>query len=223
MAHPYWPFFDLVVRTPRLELRPVTDEMAPRLAALADPSMFPDGQSQFQLDWLSAPSPEKERSSLQFWWRNRAELTAEHWVLNLAAIVDGQTVGCQDVLADHFPRLHKVKTGSWLGAPFQGQGLGVEMRQAVLHFAFVGLGAREAHSAAFENNARSLAVSRRVGYEENGRELSLRGGAEPAMHINFRMTAESFFAQQRDDIEIEGLEACLEVLGLGLGEQVLGR
>lgn len=215
MANPYWPFFDLVVRTPRLELRPITDEIAPRLAALADQSMFPDGQSQFQLDWLSTPTPAKERSSLQFWWRNRAELSPSHWLLNLAVLVDGEPAGCQDVGADNFPQLRKVTTGSWLGTPFQGRGLGLEMRQAVLHFAFVGLGALEAHSSAFEENSRSIAVSRRAGYEENGRHRSLRAGTEPATHIAFRITAERFFTERRDDIEIEGLDACLEVLGLG--------
>lgn len=217
MAHPYWPFFDLVVRTPRLELRPIDDEIAVRLAPIADATMFPDGESQFMLDWLSPPSPEKERSSLQFWWRNRAELSPEHWFLNMAVLVEGEPAGAQDVQADHFPVRRSVTTGSWLATPFQGRGLGSEMRQAVLTLAFEGLGALEAHSSAFEANTRSIAVSRRVGYEENGRELSLRRGKERATHINFRITAERFAALGRDDIEIEGLGPCLEVLGLARG------
>ena len=35
MAHPYWPLFDLVVRTPRLVLRYVDDALAVDLATLA--------------------------------------------------------------------------------------------------------------------------------------------------------------------------------------------
>ena len=215
MAHPYWPFFGLVIRTPRLELRPIDDTLAVALAPRAELSMFPDKTSQFQLDWLSDPSPEKERLSLQFWWRNRAELSPQRWFLNMAVLVDGEPAGAQDLRAEAFPVKRSVVTGSWLARSFQGRGLGIEMRHAVLHLAFEGLRALEAHSSAFEDNIRSIAVWKRVGYEENGRELSIRAGKERAAHLNFRMTAERFAAVRRDDIEIQGLEPCLEVLGLG--------
>ena len=39
------------------------------------------------------PSPELERNTLRFYWRNRAETTVEHWDLNLAVVVDGVAVG----------------------------------------------------------------------------------------------------------------------------------
>jgi RimJ/RimL family protein N-acetyltransferase len=214
MSQRYWPFFDLVVRTPRLELRPIDDELAVALAPMATRDIFPDGRSQFQLDWLYLPSPEKERSSLQYWWRNRAELSPAHWKLDLAVLVDGQPAGVQDLSADRFPLRRSVVTASWLARRFQGRGLGIEMRQAVLHLAFDGLEALEAHSAAFVSNERSIAVSRSVGYEENGRELSLRAGNEPETIVRFRMTAEGFSSSRRDDIEVENLEPCLAVLGL---------
>jgi len=41
----------------------------------------------------------------------------------------------------------------------QGQGIGREMREAILHLAFAGLGAQEALSGAFEDNVSSLATS----------------------------------------------------------------
>ena len=40
MTHPYWPLFDLVVRTPRLELRPPDDSMLVELARCAG-DIFP--------------------------------------------------------------------------------------------------------------------------------------------------------------------------------------
>ena len=80
----------------------------------------------------------------------------------------GQPVGVQDLGAEHFRAVRSVETGSWLGRAHQGQGLGREMREAILHLAFAGLGAEEALSGAFEDNAASLATSRAVGYEENG-------------------------------------------------------
>ena len=85
-----------------------------------------------------------------------------------------QVVGVQDINAEHFATLRSVHTGSWLGLAHQGQGLGKEMRQAILHLAFAGLGALEAHSGAFFDNEASLATSRSVGYGANGEALAPR-------------------------------------------------
>ena len=64
--------------------------------------------------------------------------------------------------------LREVSTGSWLGQRYQGQGLGTEMRAAVLHLAFTGLGAEFATSNTFTDNAASLGVSRKLGYLPDG-------------------------------------------------------
>ena len=56
--------------------------------------------------------------------------------------------------------MRSVATGSWLGLRHQGHGIGKEMRAAVLHFAFAGLGAIEALSGAWDDNKPSLGVER---------------------------------------------------------------
>lgn len=66
--------------------------------------------------------------------------------------------------------LREVHTGSWLGRRYQGQGIGTQMRAAVLHLALDGLGAQRAVSAAFEDNPASLGVSRKLGYRDDGIE-----------------------------------------------------
>jgi RimJ/RimL family protein N-acetyltransferase len=101
-----------------------------------------------------------------------------------------------------------VKTGSWLGLGFQGQGIGTEMRAAILHLIFAGLDARVAYSAAWHDNERSLRVSRSFGYVENGVTIELRRG-QPGRLINLRLDRARWEAQPRDDITVEGLEACL--------------
>jgi RimJ/RimL family protein N-acetyltransferase len=53
-------------------------------------------------------------------------------------------VGVQELWAENFAELRKVATGSWLGLKHQGQGIGIEMRSAVLHLAFACLGAEQA-------------------------------------------------------------------------------
>lgn len=213
VARLHWPLFDLVVRTPLLELRHPDDEMCARLADVASPEMFPGGENQFRLDWVSEPPTERRRRTMQWYWRARATISPESWLLTLAVVVGGQVAGVQDLHAERFAALRSVTTGSWLSRNFQGRGLGTEMRLAVLHLAFVGLGAHEAHSSAFETNLASIAVSRRLGYDDNGEDMDMRGEV-PGRSLKFRMTRHSFESRQRHDIEIEHLDACLPLLGL---------
>jgi RimJ/RimL family protein N-acetyltransferase len=114
------------------------------------------------------------------------------------------------MMAEHFALLRSVETGSWLGRAFQGQGLGKEMRQAVLHLAFEGLGAEEAHSGAFHDNAASLATSRSVGYVDNGETRAPRRGVADRI-LRVRMDRARWEQRRRDDIEIVGLDGCLDM------------
>lgn len=80
-------------------------------------------------------------------------------------------VGIQDVGARGFAVTRQVGTGSWLGWDHQGKGIGTEMRAAVLHLAFEGLGAVVAVSEALEGNTASERVSERLGYRSSGIDL----------------------------------------------------
>jgi RimJ/RimL family protein N-acetyltransferase len=164
----------------------------------------------FTTPFTDRPSPERERESAQWWWRQRAEWTPEKWNLTGAVFVDGEVVGVQDINAEHFATLRSVHTGSWLGLAHQGQGLGKEMRQAILHLAFAGLGALEAHSGAFFDNEASLATSRSVGYEPNGEALAPRRNGSARM-INLRIDRARWEERRRHDIELVGVEECLDM------------
>jgi RimJ/RimL family protein N-acetyltransferase len=129
MPHPYWPLFDLVVHTPRLELRYPDDALLVELAAIAangvhDPSVMP-----FSVPWTRASSPALERESLKHWWGLRAAWSAERWNFPGAAVLDGKLVGMQNLASEEFGVTRAVSTGSWVGRTFQGQGIGMEMRQ----------------------------------------------------------------------------------------------
>jgi RimJ/RimL family protein N-acetyltransferase len=112
--------------------------------------------------------------------------------------------------AEHFATLRSVHTGSWLGLAHQGRGLGKEMRQAILHLAFAGLGAQEAHSGAFFDNEASRATSRAVGYQPNGEALGPRRDGV-ARVLNVRIDRATWEERRRDDIELVGLEGCLDM------------
>ena len=205
-----WPLFGLVVRTPRLELRLPREEEFPDFVALIDEGVHDPDTMPFFVPWTDREPVRRARETAQWLWQQRANWSPDKWTFTGAVFVEGRPVGMQDVGAEHFRTVRSVETGSWLGRAHQGQGIGREMRQAILHLAFAGLGAEEALSGAFEDNAASLATSRSVGYAENGEALAPpRDGS--GRTIRFRMHRTTWEPRRRDDIEIEGLEACLDM------------
>lgn len=213
MAHSHWPLFDLRVRTPRLELRYPDDELVVTLADLAaagihDPSTMP-----FAMPWTDVKPPQLQRNTLQYFWRTRAEVSPEKWDLPLAVLEAGAVVGVQGIHTKQFPIRRSFETGSWLGLAHQGRGIGKEMRTAALHLAFAGLGAEWAHTSAWDDNHASQAVTRALGYEPNGRVVDVRRD-EAATMLSYRMSRSLWEKRRRDDIEIDGLDDCLPLLGL---------
>lgn len=213
MAHPYWPLFDLRVTTPHLEIRLPTDDDLYRLLAVTDAGIHDPESMPFSIPWTDVDPPRRHRESLQWWWSQRANWRPNGWSFTGAVFVHGKPVGVQDLSGTDFAARRVVSTGSWLGRAHQGRGLGKEMRSAILHLAFEGLGAMEAHTRAFADNAPSLAVTRAMGYAENGHEVVLRRG-QPARSMCFCLDRTGWTARRRQDIVISGLNACRDMFGL---------
>ena len=210
-----WPLFGLRVRTPRLELRPVDPELAYDLGRLATQGIHDPTTMPFFVPWTRAEPLDLERSSLQFYLRVWADFAADRWSLPLATFVDGELVGMQDLLGEQFPIRRTVTTGSWLVRAHQGRGIGTEMRSAVLHLAFAGLGAERAETEAFEENEASIRVSQRNGYVPNGDRIAVRDDA-PARLLRFVLRREVWAARRRPDVEVTGLDDdALALFGLG--------
>jgi predicted RNase H-like nuclease/GNAT superfamily N-acetyltransferase len=140
----------------------------------------------------------------------------DNWALGLAVVLfdpEPTIVGVQDLFAKNFTKTRVAESGSWLGRRHQGKGIGKEMRAAILHLAFAGLGARWCETFAWEDNEASLGVTERLGYERNGVEMDLRRGqGEPL--ARFRMTREGWEERRRHDVRIVGLDRCRDLFGL---------
>ena len=203
----YFPALGLRLKTPRLELRLPTEAELAELAALAARGVHDPGTMPFCVPWTDLPPDELARSVLQFHWRCRGSQTPGDWSLPFAVFLDGVVVGQQDVNARNFAALREVSTGSWLGLRHQGQGIGTEMRAAVLHLAFAGLDAVEATSGAFAHNAASLAVSRRLGYLPDGVDRRVVRD-EVTLNCRLRLTRQRWEQHRTVEVTIEGLAAC---------------
>lgn len=208
-----WPLADLQVVTPRLVLRYVTDEVGEQLAALAAKGIHDPATMPFSEPWTDVPSPQLERNALQFYWRNRAELSPARWNLDLAVLADDEVVGMCSVHAEAFAQNRSLTTGSWLGRACQGRGgLGKEMRQAALHLIFAGFDADVAVTRAWHDNAASLAVTRSLPYVETGTTVETRRD-QPDTMVRFEMTPRRWATIRRDDIGLVGIEAVRTQLG----------
>jgi RimJ/RimL family protein N-acetyltransferase len=206
-----WPFAALRVHTPSVELRYPDDDDLVALAHLAAEGIHDPATMPFSVPWTRQETPDLKRGVLQHGWGRRSSLSRDDWSLPLVVWADGERVGVQDIFAKHFAVRRTVETGSWLVQRAQGHGIGTEMRAAVLHLAFAGLGAEEALSGSFADNPMSAAVSRRNGYVANGEEILEREG-EPARMRHWVLTRANWTPSRRDDIAIEGLGACLPLL-----------
>ncbi|MGH6654303.1 MAG: GNAT family N-acetyltransferase [Actinocrinis sp.] len=212
-----YPPLNVCVHTPRLSLLGATDALLEQLVpavrqgvATEPPWPFDDPIS------LYKDSPEREWAWLRAIWSGRSKVGDAFWRLYFVVAVDGRPVGMQDLIGVDFSAFATVTTFSWLSAEARGLGLGREMRQAVLHLAFEGLGAREAESEAFVDNHASNRVSEAVGYVPNGMNWATRRG-DAAELKRWRLTRELWSARRRDDIELVGVADCLPVLGIDAG------
>jgi RimJ/RimL family protein N-acetyltransferase len=203
----------LRLRTPALELRWPSLADLDALADLAVLGVHDADVQPFTVPWTDAPPDERARGLLQYHWSNWASWKRSDWRLNFAVIRDGEVAGSQGIGGRDFAVLREVGTGSWLGRRYQGQGVGTEMRAAVLHLAFEGLGAQHAVSGAFEHNAASLGVSRNLGYRDDGIERHIVRG-HPAVMRRLRLTRADWQAARSVPVEIHGLEPCRPLFGL---------
>ncbi|HET6949011.1 MAG TPA: GNAT family protein [Acidimicrobiales bacterium] len=216
--HELWPPSAIVVRTPRVELRwPGQDDLL-ALAELAAQGIHDDDRMPFYVPWTRGTPAEVSRSVLQWNWRTRGEWTPERWSWAAVAVVDGRVVGTQGVQASDFAVCRTVSTGSWLGRAHQGQGIGTEMRAAMLHLAFAGLDARRAETGAYDDNPRSLGVTRSLGYRPNGDKLiAVEGRCQ--RELLYVLDRDAWEARRRDDIALVGVAPARPLFGLDVGPE----
>ena len=167
-----WPVFGLRVEAGPVELSAICDDDIPLLVDLASGGIHEPGRDAFCDPVVTATDLGHEMAV----WRTRAEFSPNAWTLDLVVRHEGVVVGCQGFHTRDFLVTRTGETGSWLGRAYHGRGSGTLMRQAICVTLFDHLGAEEITSAAFLDNPASLAVSRKLGYVDNGQIRRQRRG-----------------------------------------------
>ncbi|CAN5435995.1 GNAT family protein [soil metagenome] len=212
MPTPHWPLWDIRVRTPRVELRPAHEPEIPALIDLISGGLHDPSDMPFLQPFTDMASPERERGTYQYVLSRWGNWSPDAWELPFAVVVDDVIVGCQSIEATKFPIRRSVTSGSWLGRAYQGQGIGTEMRAAVLEFVFRGLGALRAETSAYVETIASRRVTEKLGYSPDGWSFET---VRDERRRNLRFALERQDWAGRDDVVIEGLGAeALDQFGL---------
>jgi RimJ/RimL family protein N-acetyltransferase len=202
-----WPLFDLRIITADVELRYPSDDDLLALADVAARGVHDPAEMPFHFAWTDGSPDEVAQRVLQYNWRTRSEWTLNKWDLVFAVCVGGRIVGTQGLHAEGFPIRRALRTGSWLGREFQGQGIGTAMRQAALWFTFTQLQADFAFTAAHDDNPASNAVTAKLGYESNGFSIDSPRGV-PVATSSFVLRRQNWVrGGGLDGVTCEGFEA----------------
>lgn len=194
-----WPPHALRLTTPDLVLRAMTEQDALALAEVVP--------SDLELDpHRTHFSP--GASVLQAYWRALGTWQPDDWALPFTVLHDHQPVGVQFLEAKDFPVRRTVDSYSWLVGDVRGQGLGKQMRAAVLTLAFGHLGAEFAVTEAWQDNAASLGVSASLGYIDNGVDVH----AGPRLMARRLLPREAWRSPY--PVEVSGVDGCLPLFGL---------
>lgn len=208
-----WAPFALRVEFGPLDLRPVTDDDIGALADLVREGLHEPGEMPFAQPWTDAPDDELPRNMASYYWSSRASFGPDEWILDLVVRLAGEIVGVQGFRAKNYLVVRSGETGSWLGRRYQGRGIGTMMRQAMCALLFDHLDAEQITSAAFTDNPASLAVSRKVGYVDNGTAREQRRPGELAISHKLLLTPDQF-RRGEHTLTVEGITQLRRAIGL---------
>jgi RimJ/RimL family protein N-acetyltransferase len=217
-----FPPFALGISCGLLELKVLRDDDLPELVELVHGGIqVPGLPMPFLHAWHEEPfapgSPDGfPTTSLRWWWTQRATYAPDEWRLALVVRRDGDLVGMQDLHAKDFAHTRRVMTGSWLGKAHHGMGAGTLMRQLVVGFAFDELGTEQCESGYIVGNHASAAVSRKVGYLENGRRRIVQHTRHGKVGVDEQrvIVTPATFIRPYDPVLVEGAEVLRRFLGI---------
>ena len=163
------------LRTERLALRVLREEDAAALHRLVN-----DWEVAKTLARVPFPYP---RALADEWIASTwAQIAAgEAWHLAVAG-EDDALLGCAGLTLDR--RGGRAELGYWIGRRHWGKGLGPEAAGRLARWAVDGLGVEVVHASALRDNARSVAVLRRLGFRDAGegaQPFLSRGGSMPVL------------------------------------------
>ncbi|MEQ1888611.1 MAG: GNAT family N-acetyltransferase [Alphaproteobacteria bacterium] len=170
---------DVIAQTPRLILRCLNASDPALIQPLAD-----DWEVAKQTANLPFPYGDKEaRNFVEL--ALRAAGAGKEFVFAIVRRQDAALIGLIGVVADVAP----METGYWLGRDYWGHGYASEALQAVMNYCAESLRCRRLDAVVFEDNAASIRVLTKCGFEHRERweeEVPDRGGLRVILRYQWR-------------------------------------
>ena len=175
-------------RTARLSLRPPRESDAERLHEL-----FANWEI---IRWLDSPPwpyrPEHAREFIEV-----RKLPSTDFI-TAAIVLDGALIGFIDALLKPQSVLQRTRgyaIGYWIGQPFWGRGYVSEAARGFLAHVFAAIPDDAIYSGAFRDNAASLRIQEKLGFERDGEAVSFSNPHQRNVaHVNTVLTRARFAA-----------------------------
>ena len=212
MGNDHWPLFDLEIRTPRLTLRYLDDELARQVLDVAKQGVHDPAAMPFSIPWTASVAGNGAGSDVIL-RRTRAEVRPPAWNLQFAVIVEGSVIGACDLGASDFAVLRQFTTGSWLGQRVPWE----RFRQgAATGSAHARLRRPRGRIRPHRDVARQRALARGhpITRLRPDRSLPTARRGVPDQQLEFRMPLAHWETIRRDDIVMSGIDATRGVLDL---------
>ena len=218
--HKFKSLYQIIIKTPRLELRIPNEDEIVKLAELASGGVHKAGKEYYNADWLRVQFP-NNKEILSLWiQKDLKNWDIDNWSFLFAAFYQKTPIGMQHIFSKNFVKTRTFGTGVWLGLEYQGQGFATEMGQVVLYLGFEIFGAKEAYAGVWKKNKASLQLLNKLGYIYNGRYIELLND-KPEVNIRMRLTRDVWKKKRLNNIIVEGInKEFLELFGLSFTPDV---
>ena len=159
-----------------LELRlPDADDLL-ALAALAEAGVHDPAEQPFKVQWTDVAPVERARSTMRYHWSCWGSWQPADWTLNLVVVRDGVVVGTQGMGGQTSRRSGKSGPGPGSAWSTRARGSAPRCARPCWRWPSTDSEREFAVSAAFAGNPASLAVSRKLGYADDGFDRHLIRG-----------------------------------------------
>ncbi len=157
---------NVVVRTPRLLLRPLEPSDVPALWPFVSDEDFPR-----HMTWEAHRSEDETAAFIRSTEEGIAQGTNIAW-----AVVEGHTlagvVGLHGITRTvRAWRVDRAELGYWIGPPFQNRGFATEAARAAIGFGFADLGLHKITVGCIEENTASRCVIEKLGFRFLGLQI----------------------------------------------------
>ena len=169
--------FNISIKTPRLALHVPNNTEITQLAQITVDGIQDPEKPHYQIEnWYDGSLEERKNYLQGLVHKHIYDWNKQDWQLPLAVLLENKPIGLLTLYAKDFPIARGFGCGYWLGKMYHNQGLGTEMLEAGLAFAFDTLNAREAYLGAWSDNAVSLHLMEKLGFLFNGEYWMVRQG-----------------------------------------------